>query len=90
MASRAESVDQEDPVAIRRTLMKADAGVKLLQVETVSPRSVVTDTHYRLSTLRMNQPRMLADQQLALAAFDAEVAASKNDPTAMRLAAAGH
>lgn len=77
-------------MAIRRTLLKSDAGVKLLQVETVSPRQAVTDTHYRLSTLRKNQPRMLADRSLALDAFETEVAASRKDPTAMRLAEAGH
>jgi len=77
-------------MAIRRNLLEADAGVMLTQVETLSPRLVVKDTHYRLNTLRMNQPRMFANRLLALDAFKAEVLALSKDPTAMRLAGAGH
>lgn len=77
-------------MAIRRTLMRSEAGVKLIRVEELSASQKLVSTHYRLSTLRPAQPRVIAEQTMAEAAFRAEVAASCKDPTAMRLAAAGH
>jgi len=77
-------------MAIRKTLMQAEAGVKLTRVEELSASQKLVATHFRLSTLRPAQPRVLADEVLAKAAFAAEVKASQADPTAMRLAAAGH
>lgn len=71
---------------IRKTELKATAGVKLIQVDEVSPdgRRVRT-THYRLTTLRPNQPRVLANEAAAHDAFELEVIASLNDPTVQRL-----
>ena len=77
-------------MAIRKTLVKAEAGVKLVRVEELSASQKLVATHYRLSTLRPAQPRVLADEGLARSAFVTEVQASKKDPTAMRLAKAGH
>ena len=77
-------------MAVRKTLVKTDAGVKLMRVEELSAGQKLVSTHYRLSTLRLAQPRVLGDQGLAEAAFRAEVVASRQDPTAVRLAAAGH
>jgi hypothetical protein len=70
---------------IRKTELKATAGVKLVQVETVTAAGKVTETHYRLSTLRPNQPRVIADPQEAEDAFDLEVMASLTDPVVQRL-----
>lgn len=53
-------------------------------------RRLVIATHYRASTLRPAQPRLLADKALTDAVFRAEYAASKTDPTAIRLVEAGH
>jgi len=77
-------------MAVRKTLLNSDAGVKLTRIETVTDRGRVDAIHYRLSTLRPSQPRLLADEALAQSAFNVEVAASRRDPTAMRLAQAGH
>ncbi len=77
-------------MAIRKTLLKADVGVKLIRVEELTSSQKLISTHYRLSTLRQAQPRVIAEEARADAAFDAEVTASRNDPTAVRLAAAGH
>lgn len=70
---------------IRKTELKATAGVKLVQVEIVTASGKVTETHYRLSTLRPNQPRVIADAQEAEDAFDLEVVASLMDPVVQRL-----
>lgn len=70
---------------IRKTELKAAAGVKLVQVESITASGKVTDTHYRLSTLRPNQPQVLADLKEAEDAFDLEVLASLADPVVARL-----
>lgn len=70
---------------IRKTELKATAGVKLVQVDEVGTTGKVLATHYRLTTLRPNQPRVLADVQEAEDAFDLEVVASLMDPTVQRL-----
>ena len=75
-------------MTIRRTLLTSSAGVKLTLVETVD-RERVTDSHYRVSTLRMGQPRVYADRALAEGAYAREVIASRKDPVAMQMAAAG-
>lgn len=70
----------------RKTPLREAAGVKLIQVDEVMPDGVrVCATHYRISTLRPNQPRVLADRGLADEAFDLEVIASLSDPTVQRL-----
>ncbi len=73
-------------MAVRKTLLKSDTGVCLTRVDEVAGVKVKA-THYRLTTLRPNQPRVIADQALAEAAFAAEVAASRRDPVAVRMAA---
>lgn len=77
-------------MAVRKTLLKANVGVKLTRVEELSANQKVMAAHYRLSTLRPAQPRVLVDLGAAEAAFIVEVAASKKDPTCVRLAAAEH
>jgi len=73
-------------MAVRKTLLKSDTGVCLHRVEEVVG-SKVGPVHFRLSTLRPAQPRVIADKKLAEAAFIAEVAASKKDPIAVQMAA---
>lgn len=70
---------------IKKTDLKAQAGVKLTLVEEVTPMGTVRSQHYRLTTLRSNQPRVLARQDLAEEAFDVEVMASLLDPVVQRM-----
>lgn len=71
---------------IRRTPLREASGVKLVQVDEVSPDGKrVRATHYRLSTLRPNQPRVIAERELADEAFDLEVISSLADPTVQKL-----
>ncbi|WP_421729148.1 hypothetical protein [Brevundimonas sp.] len=73
---------------IVRTRVMSASGVKLIKVETMAGDRV-TDLQYRVTTLRQAQPRMIADRELAEAAFLQEVTASKADPVAVRLAMSG-
>lgn len=70
---------------IRKTDLKTEAGVKLTLVEEVTPMGTVRSQHYRLTTLRPNQPRVLADLDAAEDAFDLEVVASLLDPVVQQL-----
>lgn len=70
---------------IKKTDLKAEAGVKLTLVEEVTPMGTVRSQHYRLTTLRPAQPRVLAHRDLAEDAFDLEVVASLMDPVVQRL-----
>lgn len=72
----------------RKTTLMAATGVKLTQVEEVTGARVIV-RHYRLTTMRQAPPRVFADRNLADAAFIVEVAASKQDPTALKLAISG-
>jgi hypothetical protein len=45
--------------------------------------------HYRLTTLRPNPPRMFANKEEVLAAFEREVAASKLDPVVVEIVRRG-
>ena len=72
-------------MAIRKTELKAEAGVKLTLVEEVTPLGTVRSCHYRLTTLRPNQPRVLADQAAAEDAYDLEVVASLMDPVVQQM-----
>lgn len=74
-------------MAVRKTLLRSDTGVCLQRVDEVQGEKVKA-THYRLTTLRPAQPRVLADHDLAEAAFTREVAASKLDPIAVQMSAA--
>ena len=70
---------------IKRTDLKTEAGVKLTLVEEVTPQGVIRNQHYRLTTLRPTQPRVLAIRAAAEDAFDLEVVASLMDPVVQRL-----
>lgn len=71
-------------MAIKKTVLKRDTGVCLTLVEeTIGNRP--GPKHYRLTTLRPAQPRVIADKAMAQAAFNAEVAASKLDPIAVQI-----
>ena len=70
---------------IKKTDLKAQAGVKLTLVEEVTPMGTVRSQHYRLTTLRPNQPRVLAHREAAEDAFDLEVVASLMDPVVQRM-----
>lgn len=74
---------------IRKTKLKTTAGVKLVQVEIVTASGEVTETHYRLSTLRPTQPRVIPDAQEAEDAFDIEVMASLADSAVQKLVQQG-
>lgn len=65
---------------VRKETLRETAGVKLQRIEELSASQKVVSTHYRLSTLRPNQPRILADEDSAGEAFDLEVIASLLDP----------
>jgi hypothetical protein len=75
-------------MAVRKTPLKSDTGVCLTRVEEVEGQRVRA-THYRLTTLRPAQPRVIADLDLAEAAFTREVAASRLDPVAVMMAGRG-
>ena len=70
---------------IKKTDLKMEAGVKLTLVEEVTPQGTVRSQHYRLTTLRPNQPRVLAQREAAEDAFDMEVVASLLDPVVQRM-----
>ena len=72
-------------MAIKKTDLKTGAGVKLTLVEEVTPMGTVRSQHYRLTTLRPNQPRVLAQREAAEDAFDLEVVASLLDPVVERI-----
>lgn len=72
-------------MAIKKTDLKTEAGVKLTLVEEVTPMGTVRSQHYRLTTLRPNQPRVLAQREAAEDAFDLEVVASLLDPVVQRM-----
>lgn len=73
---------------MRKTPLREVQGVELIQIEEVSADGTrVRSTHYRLTTLRPNQPRLLADEREAMDAFDLEVIASSADPTVQKLLA---
>jgi hypothetical protein len=72
-------------MAIRKTDLKADCGVKLTLVEDVTPLGTVKGQYYRLTTLRPNQPRVIAEKDRAEEAFDLEVIASLSDPIIQKM-----
>lgn len=76
-------------MAIRKTTIRTQAGVKLITVDEVGRNDLVTSRTYRLSTLRQAQPRIMADRNAADEAFDLEVISSLADPTVQRLVSAG-
>ena len=70
---------------IKKTELKTEAGVKLTLVEEVTPMGTVRSQHYRLTTLRPTQPRVLAEKAAAEDAFDLEVIASLIDPVVQQM-----
>lgn len=67
-----------------------EAGVRLCWIDAAPLRtSGKGGAHYRLTTLRINPPRVFANKADALAAFEREVAASKLDPVVMAIVARG-
>ncbi len=70
----------------RKTPLRETQGVKLIQVDEVSGDGLkVRSTHYRLTTLRPDQPQVLTDERDALDAFDLEVIASSSDPKVQQI-----
>lgn len=72
-------------MAIKKTELKTEAGVKLTLVEEVTPLGTVRSQHYRLTTLRPSQPRVLAEKDAAEEAYDLEVMASLMDPVVQQM-----
>ena len=70
---------------IKKTNLRSEAGVRLDLIEKISAHGRVLDRHFRLSTMRPNQPRVLAARDQAEEAFDLEVIASLTDPTVQKL-----
>ena len=70
---------------IKKTNLRTEAGVRLDLIEKISARGKVLDQHYRLSTMRPNQPRILAARTEAEGAYDLELIASLMDPVFQRL-----
>ena len=74
-------------MAETRTLIAAEAGVRLERVERLSGRQ--RSSLFKLSTYRPPQPRFIADQDEAEEAFAREVSASLKDPVILGLMARG-
>ena len=70
---------------MEKRLLKTEAGVRLEYVDAPRERSGTGGPHWRLTTLRPNQPRVFADGGEAEAAYLIEVEASWRDPIVRRL-----
>ena len=70
---------------IKKTNLRTEAGVRLDLIEKISAHGKVVESHYRLSILGFNQPRILAARTEAEDAYDLEVIASLMDPVVQRL-----
>ena len=68
-----------------RKLLRDEAGVQLFEVVESKSYSRGNGCHYRISTMRQKQPRVLADLTEAEDAFDLEVIASLMDPVVQRM-----
>lgn len=73
----------------RKIILKAQAGVRLERIETLSRQGRAIQEVFKVSTLRERQPQVLADERAAEDAFDLEVVASLLDPTAQELVKRG-
>lgn len=73
----------------RKTIVKAQAGVRLERIETLSRQGKAVQQVFKVSTLRERQPVVVADQDEAEDAFDLEVVASLMDPIAQELVKRG-
>ncbi|MFA4950446.1 hypothetical protein [Brevundimonas sp.] len=74
-------------MASTRKLLREEAGVKLFEVGEPKSFGKANGCHYRISTMRRNQPMVLADLTEAQDAFDLEVIASLMDPVVQHLIA---
>lgn len=74
-------------MASTRKLLREEAGVKLFEVGEPKSFGRANGCHYRISTMRRNQPTVLADLTEAQDAFDLEVIASLMDPVVQHLIA---
>lgn len=72
-------------MASTRKLLREEAGVKLFEIGEPKSYGRANGCHYRISTMRQNQPRVLADLTEAEDAFDLEVIASLLDPVVQQL-----
>ena len=72
-------------MASTRKLLREEEGVKLFEVGEPKSYGRANGCHYRISTMRQNQPRVLADLTEAEDAFDLEVIASLLDPIVQKL-----
>lgn len=68
-----------------KKLLREEAGVKLFEVGERNAAGRPGGCHYRLSTMRQNQPRVLADLNEAEDAFDLEVISSLMDPVVQQM-----
>lgn len=68
-----------------KKLLREQAGVKLYEVAEQKSYGRSNGCHYRISTMRQNQPRVLADIAQAEDAFDLEVIASLMDPVVQQM-----
>ena len=72
-------------MASTRKLLREEAGVKLFEVGEPKSCGRANGCHYRISTMRQNQPRVLADLTEAEDTFDLEVIASLLDPVVQQM-----
>ena len=72
-------------MASTRKLLREEAGVKLFEVGEPKSYGRANGCHYRISTMRQNQPRVLADLTEAEDAFDLEVFASLIYPVVQQM-----
>ncbi|MGV9010703.1 hypothetical protein [Brevundimonas sp.] len=68
-----------------KKLLREEAGVKLFEVGEPKSYGRANGSYYRISTMRQNQPRVLADLDEAEDAFDLEVIASLMDPVVQHM-----
>jgi len=72
-------------MASTRKLLREEAGVKLTEVGEPKSYGRADGSFYRVSTLRQNQPRVLAVLTEAQDASDLEVIASLMDPVVQQM-----
>lgn len=72
-------------MASTRKLLREEAGVKLIEVGEPKSYGRADGSHYRVSTLRRNQPRVLAELTEAQDAFDLDVIGSLMDPVVQQI-----
>jgi hypothetical protein len=68
-----------------KKLLREEAGVKLFEVGEPKSFGQANGSHYRISTMRLNQPRVSADLAEAEDAFHLEVVSSLLDPVVQKI-----